>query len=175
MPDWLAQRIWSALLIVAACEGARRLARALGLGGPRAALLAGMAFAFSPRLLGLSGALTGEILPTVVLPWTCLPLVLACGAGWLPGPPDCSPVPPCSSWAGSTRSRTSPLCSSRCAWCSAAPGRPPAAACWPGGAVATSLAALWWMAPLVVMGRYSPPFLDYIETAAATTAVTAVW
>lgn len=48
---WVSQRLWSALLVVLACEGARRVARTIGL-GDLASLLAGAVFAFSPRLLG---------------------------------------------------------------------------------------------------------------------------
>jgi arabinofuranan 3-O-arabinosyltransferase len=40
--------------------------------------------------------------------------------------------------------------------------------------VAVLLGALWWLLPLLVMGRYAYPFLDYIETASITTAVTSV-
>ena len=37
---------------------------------------------------------------------------------------------------------------------------------WP---VFTLLGTLWWLVPLFVLGAYSPPFLDFIETASITT------
>jgi len=76
MPDWVAQRLWSALVLVAAYEGARRLGRALGLPG-WATVLAGLCYALSPRLLGAVGVLSAEVLPAAMLPWVVLPLVLA--------------------------------------------------------------------------------------------------
>ena len=44
-------------------------------------VLAGLAYALSPRLLGAVGILSGEVLPSAVLPWVVLPLVLAVRAG----------------------------------------------------------------------------------------------
>ena len=48
------------------------------------------------------------------------------------------------------------------------PGRLPARfATWLAAVVAV---ALWWLIPLALLGRYSPPFLDWIENAPVTTA-----
>ncbi|MCX6395365.1 MAG: alpha-(1-_3)-arabinofuranosyltransferase family protein [Propionibacteriales bacterium] len=176
VPDWIVQRSWSALILVVAYDGARRLFRAWRPTAPDASdtptwlpIVAGLAYAFSPRLLGLSGVLTAEILPTAVLPWVLLPLVQALrgrisprlggllsgvavlGMGGVNAVEVLAALPlPALVLAFSLGS---------------AVGRRLAA--WWVGAVA--LACAWWMLPLLVLGKYSPPFLDYIETAAATT------
>ncbi len=43
---------------------------------------------------------------------------------------------------------------------------------WPTFVVAGTF---WWLVPLFLLGRYSPPFLDYIETARVTTFPTTVF
>ena len=43
---------------------------------------------------------------------------------------------------------------------------------WP---VFTLLGTLWWLVPLSLLGSYSPPFLDYIETASVTTFPTTLF
>jgi arabinofuranan 3-O-arabinosyltransferase len=168
VPDWLAQRVWTALLLVAAYEGARRVCRALGI--PAAAtLLGGLCFALSPRLLGAVGVLSGEVLPAAVLPWVLLPLVLALAgrltarrAGLLSGvamlfmggvnATATAAALPLALLLVASRFRRS--------------GGRALLGWWLLGA---ALACAWWIGPLLLLGRYSPPFLDFIETSAATT------
>lgn len=174
IPDWVTQRLWSALVLVVAYDGARRLARALGIGRSTVPVIVGLVYALSPRIVGLSGVLTAEILPSALLPWVCLPLVLALtgrmsarraavlaglavvAMGGVNATENLAALPlPLLLVCSGLRSR---------------PGR--RLALWWAGC--TTLASLWWMLPLLVLGRYSPPFLDYIETAATTTR-TATW
>jgi arabinofuranan 3-O-arabinosyltransferase len=162
------QRLWSALLLIVAYEGTRLVARALGLPA-FGAILAGLVYAVSPRLLGGDGVLTGEILPSAVLPWAALPLVLA-GAGRLS-------ARQAGLWSG-----VAVLCMSGVNAAGTLATLPIAAiivldqlrrphgralAAWWAAAVIAACA--WWMVPLLLLGKYSPPFLDFIETANATT------
>jgi arabinofuranan 3-O-arabinosyltransferase len=168
LPDWVTQRIWCAVLLIAAYEGARRLFRALDAGPWWAARLAGLAYAFTPRLLSEVGVLSGEIVPTVVLPWVVLPLVRA--------------------HRGELSARTAALLSGVAILfmgglnavenlaalplpflvaVAAAPGLRLRLTAW--WLAAVSAAASWWLLPLIFLGTYSPPFLDYVESAAVTT------
>jgi arabinofuranan 3-O-arabinosyltransferase len=172
VPDWIIQRGWSALVVVAAYDGARRLARALGIGVEVIPVIAGLAYALSPRIIGLSGALSAEILPSAMLPWVCLPLVLALTgrmsarrAAALAGL-----AVVCMGGVNATENLVTlplPLFLVLSGVRTSAGRR--LAAWWAG---CTALACLWWMLPLVLLGKYSPPFLDYIENAATTTRTT---
>jgi arabinofuranan 3-O-arabinosyltransferase len=168
LPDWLAQRLWSALLLVAAYEGARRVCRALGI-PEGAAALGGLCYALSPRLLGAVGVLSGEVLPGAVLPWVLLPLVLARTgrlsarrAGLLSG---------VAVLFMSGVNATGTVAALPIAFLVAAGRlrRRGGAALLGWWLLGTALACAWWLGPLLLLGRYSPPFLDFIETAAATT------
>lgn len=171
VPDWIVQRLWSAVLLIIAYEGTRLVARALGLASA-GAVVAGLVYALSPRLLSSVGILTSEALPSALLPWVVLPLVLARN-GRL-GPRQSA------LWSG-----VAVLCMSGVNAAATLAVLPLAAfvvleqirrphgralALWWSGAVTAACA--WWLGPLLLLGKYSPPFLDFIEDAEATTSAT---
>ncbi|UUW87678.1 alpha-(1-_3)-arabinofuranosyltransferase [Pimelobacter simplex] len=171
VPDWIGQRLWSALIIIVACEGARRLARAIGL-ADLPALLAGAVFALSPRLLGTVTVQTAESLPGAVMPWLVLAVVLHL--------------------RGRLTGRQAALLSGAAVVCMGGVNAVETAAClplavilvvwgarrrmttwrfaaWWGGAVAAG--CLWWTLPLLVLARFAPPFFEYVESARDTTSL----
>lgn len=168
---WVSQRLWSTLLIVVACEGARRAARAVGL-RDLPALLAGVVFAFSPRLLGTVAVQTGESLPGAVMPWLVLVVVLHL--------------------RGALPARRAALLSGAAVVCMGGVNAVETAACLPLAMIlvvwglrrglttlravaawfaAVGVACLWWALPLLVLARYAPPFYQYVESARDTTAI----
>src|SRR6185436_17452293 len=63
IPGWVMQRLWWALLMCVAFTGVIRLANRLGIGTPMTRMVAGIAFALSPRILTEVGALSIEAWP----------------------------------------------------------------------------------------------------------------
>ena len=173
LPPWIVQRTWWALLLVAAFVGLVRLAERLGIGSPTSRILAGLAFALSPRLLTTLGPISVESLPYCLAPWVLVPLIDGARSG--------------SPRRAAARSAVAVLCMGAVNAAAVLAALPPAALWlvmrargprgrrligWWVGCV--GLATVWWVVPLVLLSRYSPPFLDYIETAAATTSHTSL-
>lgn len=171
LPAWVVQRLWWALLFCVAYLGVVRLAGRLGIGTPAARMIAGVAFALSPRILTQLGWSSVEAWPSAVAPWVLIPLVglarggsvrravagsavaVAC-AGGVNATAVFAVVPLALLWLATLRPVRRRL-AALAAWCAA-----------------VALATAWWLVPLLILGRYSPPFLDYIETARFTTSVT---
>lgn len=170
VPMWVWERGVSALLMLAACEGMRRLALAWGGLGEGTALLAGIFYMLSPRLLSTVGALTGEALPTAVLPWTVLPLVL-CLRGRISSRRAVLlsvATVPFMGGQNATEVVAALALPALLLVVNAQPWRVRSRlfAAWVGGVV---LVCLWWLVPLLMLGRYGAPFLDYVESARNTT------
>lgn len=170
VPTWIWERAFSALLMILAFEGMRRVARAWGGLGTHAVVLAGLFYMLSPRLLSTVGALTGEALPTAVLPWTLLPLVL-----WLRGRMPVrralllsAATVPFMGGHNATETLAALALPAVLLLVNGRPWRTRAGTfgAWTAGAVVVSL---WWLVPLFALRAYGSPFLDYVESARTTT------
>ena len=169
VPGWVAERAWSVLVLIVACEGVRRVARAIPL-GPWAAAVAGLCYGLNPRHIAELGVRSAEILPGAVLPWALLPILHAVNgrmrprnaallsaaafafAGGVNGTATAAPAALLVVfvvWARATR---------RLGW---------SFVLWWGGLMAA--VNLWWAFSLLRLGAYSPPFFDYVEDARTTT------
>ncbi len=178
LPGWVTQRLWWALLLTVGFWGLLRLAEALGIGSPGSRVVAAAAFAVSPRVLTTIGAISSETLPMMLAPWVLLPVVSAL-RGTTPA---------------DARSSTSSVrvLAARSALAIALMGAVNAVAtltgCLPAliwwachrpnrlwlrftawWALCVMLAIAWWVVALVMLGRISPPFLDFIESSGVTT------
>ena len=176
LPDWLTQRLWWTLLLTLAFAGTVKLLDALGphgTGSRASRLVAAVLFALSPRIMTTLGAISSEAWTIALVPWILLPVVRILGAS--------SPA---------RRQTATAACSSAVAvlclgavnavaslaavlpaviWWVCHARRPTAwrfLAWWVPAGV---LACFWWVGPLLILGRYSPPFTDFIESAGITT------
>ena len=168
VPAWVVQRLWWSVILSVAFVGMWRLSGALRMGSPWARYLAALLYAVSPRFLAEVAVSSVEVWPMAMAPWVLLPLVTpaqrswrwritasACAFALIGGinavATGAALVLP-TLWFV-TRARW------RHTW------RPFLA--WLASVTAVSL---WWLGPLILLGRYSPPFLDWIEDAQVTTA-----
>ncbi|MGW5561004.1 alpha-(1-_3)-arabinofuranosyltransferase [Micromonospora sp. NPDC003944] len=171
LAPWVVQRLWWALLFCVAYLGAVRLAGRLGIGTPAGRMIAAVAFALSPRILTQLGWSSVEAWPSAVAPWVLIPLVgLAAGTRLRRSVAASALAVACAGGVNATAVfAVVPLALLWLATIQPVRRRVAAIAAWCG---AVALATAWWLVPLLVLGRYSPPFLDYIETARNTTSVT---
>lgn len=174
IPSWIAQRAWWALLLCLAYSGTLILARRLGITAPLAAVTAAGLYALSPRILTTLTAISSEAWPVALVPWTLVPLVPPVPPGVPHTPAHRTPtwprlaaaVLPVAAMGGVNATATAAACLPATIYL-LAHRRIKAAAVFTLGALSVSA---WWIGPLFVLGRYSPPFTDFIESATVTTS-----
>jgi arabinofuranan 3-O-arabinosyltransferase len=168
---WIVQRVWWGLLLSVSFLGVVRLARLVGIASPAARWTAAIAFALAPRVLTTMGPLSAETLAFALAPWVLVPLV-----AWRPGRPMLRAAALSAlavlGMGGINAVATVASAALGALWIlSETPreARLRLLAAWAG---CCALASAWFLLPLLLLGRYSPPFLDWIESAAVTTSVT---
>jgi arabinofuranan 3-O-arabinosyltransferase len=174
LPGWVVQRLWLALVLAVAFTGAAKVSRALGVRSDLACIVAGFAFALSPRMLTTLGPISIEAWPSALAPWVLLPLVIGATRG-SPRRAAALSALAIAIVGGVNAAATAAVLPLGALWLltrTPGPRRRSMMLWWP---VFTLLGTLWWLVPLFVMGAYSPPFLDYIESAANTTFPTTLF
>ena len=167
-PAWVVQRLWWAVLLSVGFLAMRALLRAWRVADPVTRQLAALAFALSPRVVSTLGPISSESAPALLVPAILLPVVLATqgqagarrAAAW-----SALAVLACGGVNATAAALavvpTGLFLLTRRGW-----WRAPITWWWGGSVVA---ATAWWALPLVVLGRYSPPFLDWIESSGTVT------
>ena len=174
VPAWMAQRIWIALMLLAAFLGVVRLGGRLGIGTEATRIAAGFGYALAPNALGTLGTLSSEFLPIAMLPWILIPLVRAAAAG-----------PATHARGRMTAAAQSAVAVGLCSGINAAATfavlippviflltAPRPAPRWriiAWWAPAVLLAMSWWLYPLLLQQKYGASILPYTESAAFTT------
>ncbi|WP_410471355.1 DUF3367 domain-containing protein [Gordonia ajococcus] len=179
VPPWIVQRLWWALLLTIGFVGIVRVAEAMRLGSPASRILAGVVFVLSPRVLTTLGSISSETLPMMLAPWVLLPVIRALDAPIS----DSRPL-----WREAARSAAAVALMGAVNAVATAAALGVAAVWWllhrprdrrwrrfgAWTALGLVLACAWWMVPLLILSRVSPPFLDYIESSRVTTQWTSL-
>ena len=181
VPAWVTQRSWWAILLTVGCWGLIRVAETLGIGTRPSRLVGAVAFALSPRVLTTLGSISSETWPMMLAPWVLLPVILA-----LRGSPGsdtgAAPLRMLAGRAGVALALMGAVnavaslaaCLPAIIWWAC---HRPNRLWWRFTAwwsLASAMAVAWWVIALVLLGRISPPFLDFIESSGVTTQWTSL-
>lgn len=180
LPGWVTQRLWWALLLAVGFWGLLRVAEALNIGSPTSRLIAAGAFALSPRVLTTIGSISSETLPMMLAPWVLLPVIRALRA-------QTAQDPPRSLRALAGQAGVAVALMGAVNAVATIAGGLPAVIWWAchrpnrlwwrftgWWLLALVLAVSWWVVALLLLGRISPPFLDFIESSGVTTQWTSL-
>nr|WP_156354221.1 DUF3367 domain-containing protein [Gordonia sp. HS-NH1] len=180
VPPWIVQRLWWAVLLTVGFVGIVRLAEVLRLGSPASRVIAATVFVLSPRVLTTLGSISSETLPMMLAPWVLVPVVRALDTrGADDGPPlwrEAARAAAAVALMGAVNAVATLAALGVAAlwWLLHSPRD---RRWWRFGAwtaAGLTLACAWWVVPLLILSRVSPPFLDYIESSRVTTQWTSL-
>ncbi|QIM20974.1 DUF3367 domain-containing protein [Phycicoccus sp. HDW14] len=165
LPAWVAQRLWWTLLLVGGFLAAHALLRALPVGTTATRVAAAVLWTLSPRVLTTLGGISSETLPVLLAPAILLPVLRAARGEMTPRRAaalsglavlGCGGVNATATVLAALP--TGLFLLTRRRW-----WRHPLTGWW---LLAAACASAWWLGPLLLLGRYSPPFLAWIEGSA---------
>ena len=165
LPGWVVQRLWLALVMCVAFVGSAVVAARSGCGRTSPASSPGSPSRSRRGCSPSLGPISVEAWPSALAPWVLLPLVIGAERG---SPRRLRPCPRSPSpWSAASTRRPRGRAAAGALWLlTRTAGRAAGSMMlwWP---VFTLLGTLWWFVPLFLLGSYSPPFLDFIESAAS--------
>jgi len=173
IPPWIVQRLWWTIVLGVAFSGVWLLSGAMRLGTPWGRYLAALLFALSPRFLSEVAVTSVEVWPLAMAPWVLLPLTTRRPWGW-PLRLSMSALAVAAVGGVNAVATGATLVLPTLWFLTRESLREsiPRLAAWLGCVI---VAIFWWFGPLLVLGRYSPPFLNWIENADVTTAFASVF
>ncbi|MEO9237309.1 MAG: alpha-(1-_3)-arabinofuranosyltransferase family protein, partial [Jatrophihabitantaceae bacterium] len=173
VPPWEIQRAWQTALVVAAFLGVYRLSLHFGCAGFWPRVAAGLCYALAPRMISELSTISSELMPVAALPWILLPLVTGARAG-LPRRSAARSGVGLLFAGGVNAAASLAVLPVPALWLLTRARGPRRAALIRWWLLALVLASLWWVLPLLLLGSYSPPFLNWIESASTTTLPTSL-
>ena len=169
VPSWITERIWIAILMAVAFWGVVRLTEAMDIGSRPTRILAGVAYAFWPTFTILVGINTAALHPGVLLPWVLIPLVKGCKGGSTLRAAALSALAVLF-MGGVNAADTLDVLIMPVIFLltrQPSPRRRSLAGWW---VICTGLATMWWLIPLLFLGKYGFNFLPYTEQSSLTTS-----
>ncbi|WP_165356866.1 alpha-(1-_3)-arabinofuranosyltransferase domain-containing protein [Nocardioides zhouii] len=174
IPGWALQRLFMALVMCVAFTGAAKVCKALGVRSDVACLVAGFAYALSPRMVTTVGTISIESWPSALAPWVLLPLIKGAAEG-SPRRAAALSALAVGMVGGVNATASFGVIPVAAIWLLTRQPGPRRRALMVWWVLFTALATLWWLGPLFFLGFYSPPFLDFIEASALTTTPTSLF
>ncbi len=173
VPAWVTQRLWWTVLLCTAFLGTWRVLGALRVGTPWTRLVGAATYALCPRLASELTITSVEVWPMAVAPWVLWPLVARGARSWRWRILWSAAALACCGGVNAVATGAA-LVLPALWFLTRRPSRRVALA-FAGWLGASVLAMAWWLAPLVILGRYSPPFLDWIEGSAVTSSTASAY